>query len=82
MAFTCSLTSALRGTFSGVLSASEADELREKAKAPRKVASTLAEKGNKEAAERLEKESLKLLEDAERMELKGKERGEKTRQEY
>ncbi len=62
---------------SGVVRASQVDELREKAKAMRKEASALAEKGNKEQAERLEKESMKLLEAAERMERKGKERGEK-----
>ncbi|MFY8199217.1 MAG: hypothetical protein ACOVLE_01000 [Pirellula staleyi] len=69
---------------SGVVRASQVDELREKAKAMRKEASALAEKGNKEQAERLEKESIKLLEAAERMELaaermerKDKERGEK-----
>ena len=56
----------------GVLVASEADELRERAKAMRKEASDLAERGNKEQAERLEKESLNLLEAAERMELKAK----------
>jgi len=60
----------------GVLFASEADELRERAKAMRKEASVLAEQGNKEQAERLEKESLKLLEAAERMELKAKGNGE------
>ena len=57
--------------------ASEADELREKAKAMRKEASSLAEKGDKEQAEKRKKEVTKLLEAAERMELKGKERGEK-----
>ena len=62
---------------SGVVRASQVDELREKAKAMRKEASALAEKGNKEQAERLEKESMKLLEAAERMERKDKERGEK-----
>jgi DNA repair exonuclease SbcCD ATPase subunit len=43
----------------------------------RKEASALAEKGDKEQAERLEKESAKLLEAAERMGRKDKERGEK-----
>lgn len=60
----------------GVLFASEADELRERAKAMRKEASVMAERGNKEQAERLEKESVKLLEAAERMELKAKGSGE------
>lgn len=62
---------------SGVVRASQVDELREKAKAMRKEASALAEKGDKEQAEKLEKESVKLLEAAERMEQKNKERGEK-----
>jgi len=56
----------------GVLFASEADELRERAKAMRKEASVLAERGNKEQAERLEREAGELLEAAERMELKAK----------
>jgi len=62
--------------YSGVLMASEADELREKAKAMRKEASALIEKGDREQAEKLEKNSVKILEAAERMELKGKERRE------
>ena len=60
-----------------VLWASEADEFRERAKALRKKASISAEQGNKEQAERLERESAELLEAAERMELKAKGRGEK-----
>jgi DNA repair exonuclease SbcCD ATPase subunit len=60
----------------GVLFASEADELRERAKAMQKEASVLAERGNKEQAERLEREAGELLEAAERMELKAKGRGE------
>ncbi len=67
----------LLSCFSGVVRASQGDELREKAKAMRKEASALAEKGDKEQAEKLEKESMKLLEAAERMERKDKERGEK-----
>ncbi len=63
--------------FNGVLRASEADELREKALAIRKEASALAAKGDKKQAERLEKESVKLMEAAERMELKTREGGEK-----
>jgi len=59
---------------SGVVRASEADGFREKAKMIRKQALALAEKGNKEEAERLEMESKKLLEAAERMQGKGKER--------
>jgi hypothetical protein len=62
---------------SGVVRASQVDELREKAKAMRKEASALAEQGDKEQAEKLEKESMKLLEAAERMERKDRERGEK-----
>jgi DNA repair exonuclease SbcCD ATPase subunit len=61
----------------GVLLASEADELREKAKAMQKKGSAIAEQGNKEQAEQLENEAVKLLEAAERMELKAKGRGEK-----
>lgn len=61
---------------SGILFASDADELRERAKAVQKEASALAEKGNKEQAERLEREAGELLEAAERIELKGKGRGE------
>ena len=61
----------------GILFASEADELRKRAKAMRKEASVLAERGNKEQAERLEKEAVALLEAAERLELKTKGRGEK-----
>ena len=61
----------------GVLLASEADELRERAKALRKKASISAEQGKPDQAERLERESTELLESAERMELKAKGRGEK-----
>jgi hypothetical protein len=71
------ILSLLLSCFSGVVRASQVDELREKAKAIRKEASALAEKGNHEQAERLEKESMKLFEAAERMERKDKERGEK-----
>lgn len=60
----------------GVLLASEADELRERAKATRKETSAVAERGNNEQAERLEKESVKLLEAADRIELKAKGSGE------
>jgi len=61
----------------GVTLASEADELRERARGIRKKAATLAEQGNQDQAERLERESVELMESAERMELKGKRRGEK-----
>ena len=61
----------------GVLLASEADELRERAKAVRKQAALIAEQGNREEAERLEKEAVALLEAAERQETKAKEHGDK-----
>jgi DNA repair exonuclease SbcCD ATPase subunit len=61
----------------GILFASEADELRKRATSMRKEASVLAERGNKEQAERLEKEAVALLEAAEQLELKAKGRGEK-----
>jgi len=61
----------------GVLFASEADELRERAKALRKKASISAEQGHKKQAKRLERESGELLEAAERMDLKASGRGEK-----
>jgi DNA repair exonuclease SbcCD ATPase subunit len=60
----------------GILLASEADELRERAKSMRKQASVVAERSHKEHAERLERESVELLEAAERMELKAKDQGE------
>ncbi len=60
----------------GVLLASEADELRERAKALRKKASISAEQGKPDQAERLERESTELLEAAERHEAKAKGRGE------
>lgn len=60
---------------SGRLFASEADELRERARAMQKAASMMAERGTTEQAERLEKESLKLLEAAEQMELQQKKSG-------
>jgi chromosome segregation ATPase len=61
----------------GVLLASEADELRERAQAMRKKASVVAEQGDKELAERLERESVELLQAAERMELQAKGHGER-----
>lgn len=61
----------------GVLLASEADELRERARSMRKQASVVAEQGNEELAERLERESVELLEAAERMELKAKGHGKR-----
>ncbi len=56
----------------GILYASDADELRQRAKAVRKEASELAERGNKEEAMRLERESEELLASAERLEMKTK----------
>ena len=56
----------------GVLLASEADELREKAKAMRKEASALAERGNMKEAAQLKNEAAKLLEAAEGLGLTGK----------
>lgn len=56
----------------GVLFASEADELRERAKALRKKASISAEQGKPDQAERLERESAELLEAAERLDLKAR----------
>ena len=47
---------------------SDADELRAKAKALRKEASANADRGNKEAAEQLEREAVELLEAAEQIE--------------
>jgi hypothetical protein len=61
----------------GILLASDADELRERANALRKKAEVVAEQGNKDRAERLEQESMELMEAAERMELKAKGRGDK-----
>lgn len=62
----------------GVLFASEADELRDRAEAFRKKASISAEQGKPDQAERLERESGELLEAAERLELPSKGRGEKV----
>ncbi len=56
----------------GVLLGSDADELRERAKALRKKASISAEQGKPDQAERLERESAELLESAERLDLKAK----------
>jgi DNA repair exonuclease SbcCD ATPase subunit len=61
---------------SGLLMGSEVDELRERAKAMQKEAFVLAERGKKDEAERLKKESVKLLEAAERLELNAKGREE------
>lgn len=51
----------------GVLVASEADELRDRAKVLRKEASVMTERGNKELGRRLESESVWMLEAAERL---------------
>lgn len=61
--------------YGGTLLASEADELRERAKAMRKEAAGLAGRGHEGEAEQLEKEAVKLHEAAERIELKAKGRG-------
>ncbi|HUP78643.1 MAG TPA: hypothetical protein VM260_08735 [Pirellula sp.] len=63
----------------GFLYASEADEFRQRAKALRKEASELAERGNKEQAMRLEIESVELLAAAERLEMKTKPIGDEGR---
>jgi hypothetical protein len=54
----------------GALFASDVDELRGRAKAMRKKAALLAEQGNKDQAQQIEKESTNLLEMAERLESK------------
>ncbi len=60
----------------GVVLATEADELRERARALRKKAAISAEQGNKDQAERLENEAVNLLDSAERQGAKARERGE------
>lgn len=60
----------------GALFASDVDELRERAKAMRSKAELLAEQGNKDQAHEIEKESVKLLEMAERIEAKSNGRPE------
>jgi hypothetical protein len=62
--------SLLLACFAATTCASQADELRDRAAAMRKEAAVLAERGNKEEAERLEQGALKLLEAAERQERK------------
>jgi DNA repair exonuclease SbcCD ATPase subunit len=62
--------------FSGLLVGSEVDELRERSKALKKKASILSEQGKQEDAQRLEQESVKLREAAERMEQKANGRAE------
>lgn len=62
----------------GALWASESDELRARARAMRKEAAVLAERGDKDKAERLEREAVQLIETAERMEMKARERGDKA----
>jgi len=61
----------------GALFASDVDELRERAKAMRTKAAILAEQGNKDQAQQIEKESTKLLVMAERLESKSNGRPEK-----
>ena len=55
-------------TLAGVLWASEADELREKARAMQREAAEIAEQGHREEAENLERNVIKMLEEAERLE--------------
>ena len=55
-------------TLAGVLWASEADELREKARAMQREAAELAERGHREEAENLERNAIKMLEEAEKRE--------------
>jgi hypothetical protein len=52
--------------------ASEADELRDRAKAMQKESSVLADRGNMDEAKQLKQEAVKLLEAAEQLELKDK----------
>jgi hypothetical protein len=61
----------------GALFASDVDELRERAKAMRTKAALLAEQGNKDQAQQIEKESTKLMEMAERLESKSNGKPEK-----
>jgi hypothetical protein len=61
---------------SGIVLASEVDELCERAKVLRKKSAISAEQGNREQAELLERESAELMEAAERMEQKARDRGE------
>lgn len=61
----------------GALGASESDELRARARGLRKEAAVLAERGDKDKAERLEREAVQLIEAAEKMEMKAKGRGER-----
>ena len=63
--------------FGPVMLASEADELREKAKAVRNEAQVLAEQGKKDEAQRLEQEVGALLQAANEREQKGKPAGQK-----
>lgn len=60
----------------GLVKASDVDELRQRAKQLQKEASILAERGKTEEAQRLKRESVELLETAERMELKAQRKKE------
>ena len=73
----CGLTLGLLLLCSGVVSASEADQLRERAREAQKEAAARAERGNREEAERLEREARNLLEAAERSEQKAGEKGDR-----
>ena len=55
-------------TLAGVLWASEADELREKARAMQRESAELVERGNREEAENLERKAIDMLEKAEKLE--------------
>lgn len=74
------LTEVIVGLFlfgaGGPLMASEADELRERAKILRHDAIVMADHGKQDEAERLKQESLKLLEASERLDLAAKGRDE------
>jgi hypothetical protein len=76
-AFTNLIIALLLISSGGALFASDVDELRERAKAMHTKAALLAEQGNKEQAQRIEKESLKFFEMAERLQAKSTDRREK-----
>jgi hypothetical protein len=69
------LTIALLMVGATTLRASAQGELREKARAMQKEAATLAERGRGDAAERLNREATQLIEEAERQEVRAREKG-------
>ena len=69
------LTIALLLVGATTLRASAQDELREKARAMQKEAAALAERGRGDAAERLSREATELIEEAERQEIRAREKG-------